>query len=193
LLLFFIEASSYIDAEDLKWQCYLMFAEDDDSESFVGYTTLYPFLYFPDKIRMRLSQFLILPPYLRLGLGSQLYKQVYESILASDEIMELTVEDPSPEFAAFRLSNDLPVFQAASDRSQKALKFSEPEYEMVQQLDEFIKLDYKEPKKFRLKVKKALWRRNRDTLPSEGDATFKEALAELYEERLDLFKNVLKL
>lgn len=30
---------------------------------FVGYTSLYPFLHYPDKTRLRLSQFFILPPY----------------------------------------------------------------------------------------------------------------------------------
>lgn len=37
--------------------------------AFIGFATLYAFLYFPDKIRMRISQFLILPIYERQGHG----------------------------------------------------------------------------------------------------------------------------
>lgn len=94
---------------------------------------------------MRLSQFLILPPHLRLGLGSRLYRHVYEKIAADANIMDFTgtlalclawfnaltfvvyiVEDPSPEFAVFRLQNDYAIYLANSeDVSKQALKFSE--------------------------------------------------------------------
>lgn len=64
--------------------------KEGSKPSLVGYTTLYPFLYFPDRTRLRLSQFLILPPYLRLGLGSQMYRHVYSMVLEDPMIVELT-------------------------------------------------------------------------------------------------------
>ena len=100
--------------------------EQDDSKELVGYTTLYPFLYFPDKIRLRLSQFLILPAYHRLGLGSQLYSHVYHDVLQDGSVKELTVEDPSPEFCAFRLLNDFEVYRTRTrGTTRESLKFSE--------------------------------------------------------------------
>lgn len=99
---------------------------DDNKHALVGYTTLYPFLFYPDKIRMRLSQFLILPAFHRLGLGSKLYQHVYQQIMTNPEIMELTVEDPSEEFSVFRLTNDYATFTSFSEPPKRNdLKFSE--------------------------------------------------------------------
>ncbi len=159
----------------------------------VGYTTLYPFLYYPDKIRIRLSQFLILPQYHRLGLGSKLYRHVCERILADPDIMELHVEDPSEEFSAFRLANDYSGYTSDPEKDRLSLKLSDAEYELVQQLSHFINIDHNEDdKSFRLEVKKAIWRRNKEIMPDDKSA-LKTVLQEMYEDRIDLFKKVLKL
>ena len=56
---------------------------------------------------MRLSQFLILPPYQSQGHGSELYNQVMQLALSRDNIVELTIEDPSEAFDRLRDTNDL--------------------------------------------------------------------------------------
>jgi len=109
--------------------------------SFVGYATTYRFFRFlapnprptvtsissfpptdtvtPNKLtsRLRISQFLILPPYQSSGHGSALYQAIYSEVMADPTIMEMTVEDPSEEFDKLRDMNDFdilePQFQAA--------------------------------------------------------------------------------
>ncbi|KAL7416218.1 acyl-CoA N-acyltransferase [Mrakia frigida] len=83
-------------------------AEKEYSYHFVGYTTLYPFYNFPDKVRTRLSQFVILPPYQDQGHGSALYSTVYSTLILPDpRIVELTIEDPSEAFEDLRDVCDL--------------------------------------------------------------------------------------
>lgn len=55
---------------------------------------------------VRLSQFLILPPYQKSGHGSALYSAIYASILTDPTVRELSVEDPSEEFDVLRDIND---------------------------------------------------------------------------------------
>ncbi len=68
--------------------------------------------------RLRISQFLILPPYQSSGHGSTLYNAIYSYALVDCTIRELTVEDPSEEFDMLRDKNDWkvlePRFAAAS-------------------------------------------------------------------------------
>lgn len=109
--------------------------------SFVGYATTYRFYKFqkqgarledvapfsfppseeitPTKLssRLRISQFLITPPYQQHGHGSALYQAIYDEVLADPTIVEMTVEDPSEEFDKLRDLNDFdrlePQFKAA--------------------------------------------------------------------------------
>jgi histone acetyltransferase 1 len=68
--------------------------------------------------RLRISQFLILPPHQSSGHGSALYNAIYSDGLADSTIRELTVEDPSEEFDMLRDINDWKVLEpkfAAAD------------------------------------------------------------------------------
>jgi len=73
----------------------------------MGYSSLYPFYCFPEKIRLRLSQFVILPPYQRQGHGSALYNAIYQRVLSQEHVSELSVEDPAEAFEDLRDRNDL--------------------------------------------------------------------------------------
>jgi len=103
--------------------------------SFVGYATTYRFWKFqkptslrkdPSSLsfqlsepitprslpsRLRISQFLILPPYQNAGHGSALYQAIYEEVMADPTILEMTVEDPSEEFDKLRDMNDFDVLE----------------------------------------------------------------------------------
>lgn len=108
-LVFYIEASSYIDAEDPVWEVLSIWQQPDspaDRELIVGYTTLYTFFAFPDSSRVRLSQILILPCYQRKGHGQRLLQIVYE-LAARGPFLEVNVEDPSPGFQSVRDIVDL--------------------------------------------------------------------------------------
>lgn len=58
-------------------------------------------------MRLRLSQFVILPPYQHLGHGSRLYSALFKNMLGRDGVAELTVEDPAEAFEDLRDRNDL--------------------------------------------------------------------------------------
>lgn len=57
---------------------------------------------YPDKIRYRISQVLILPPYQRQGHGRRLYDLIYNQCLARPDVRQVTVEDPNDEFQTLR-------------------------------------------------------------------------------------------
>lgn len=99
--------------------------------SFVGYSTTYRFftlkpsrtpLFSLDReqgpitpkslpSRVRISQFLILPPHQQLGHGSAMYQAIYSEILDDPTIFEISVEDPSEEFDKLRDVNDWKVLE----------------------------------------------------------------------------------
>ncbi|KAH7905080.1 acyl-CoA N-acyltransferase [Hygrophoropsis aurantiaca] len=117
-ILLYIEAGSYINEEEDGWEFVVLYekrkreASGDDAECtvtyhFIGYSSLYNFYCFPEKVRMRLSQFVILPPYQRQGHGSELYSSIYAYVLSHSHISELTVEDPAEAFEDLRDRNDL--------------------------------------------------------------------------------------
>ncbi|KAF5379891.1 hypothetical protein D9757_007193 [Collybiopsis confluens] len=113
-ILLYIEAGSYIDEEEDGWEFVVLYekrkrpsAPHLSTYHFVGYSSLYNFYYFPEKIRLRLSQFVILGPYQRSGHGSDLYKAIYQYVLTQPRIGELTVEDPAEAFEDLRDKNDL--------------------------------------------------------------------------------------
>lgn len=64
--------------------------------------------------RLRIAQFLILPPHQGSGHGTHLYTTIHDACVADPTIVELTVEDPNEAFDALRDTADYhilhPVF-----------------------------------------------------------------------------------
>ncbi|KAG6898244.1 hypothetical protein C0992_002258 [Termitomyces sp. T32_za158] len=113
-ILLYIEAGSYINEDEDSWEFVILYEKrkrrgtpEMATYHFVGYSSLYPFYFFPEKTRMRLSQFVILPPYQHRGHGSELYRAIYQHILSQSNTAELTVEDPAEAFEDLRDRNDL--------------------------------------------------------------------------------------
>jgi histone acetyltransferase 1 len=75
----------------------------------VGYVTCYPFYFYPDSLRMRISQFLILPNYQSQGHGGSIYRFLCDKFRSDPTIKEICVEDPSEGFSDLRFRNDLRV------------------------------------------------------------------------------------
>lgn len=71
MVLLFIDNSSYIDLDELGWREFFMFRKNVKTSqySLVGFTTVYQFYNYPDKVRLRLSQTHIFTPYQRKGYG----------------------------------------------------------------------------------------------------------------------------
>ncbi|KAI0737870.1 histone acetyltransferase type B catalytic subunit [Daedaleopsis nitida] len=118
-VLLYIEGGSYISEDEETWEFAVLYEKrrrrsspDVFTYHFVGYSTLYPFYCFPERVRLRVSQFLILPPYQQDGHGSALYTAIYQYVLAHPSIAELTVEDPAEAFEDLRDRNDLKMLLA---------------------------------------------------------------------------------
>ena len=83
-IMFYIDAASFIDIDDDNWKMFLMFEKTggpgSESYSIVGYITVYQYYAYgrdTNMMRPRISQMLVLPPFQRQGLGSQLLETVY--------------------------------------------------------------------------------------------------------------------
>lgn len=61
--------------------------------------------------RVRISQFVIFPPFQHAGHGSALYKLIYREVIKDPAVLELTVEDPSEEFDRLRDINDFATLE----------------------------------------------------------------------------------
>ncbi|KAL4065245.1 acyl-CoA N-acyltransferase [Scleroderma citrinum] len=124
-ILLYIEAGSYINDEEEGWEFVVLYQKRKRTDGtptyhFMGYSSLYNFYCFPEKVRLRLSQFVILPPYQRQGHGckylssasSELYTAIYNYVLSRPSVSELTVEDPAEAFEDLRDRNDLRMLLA---------------------------------------------------------------------------------
>lgn len=117
LVLLFIEAGTYIDALDPKWDVYVMYnVSDPKLPEIAGFTTVYSYWRYPGhkkfddgivEIRKKISQFIVLPIYQGQRLGGQMYSRLYDVWLKDEQIMEIVVEDPSESFDDLRDRVDL--------------------------------------------------------------------------------------
>lgn len=106
-LLWYVDAASYIDVDDDKWEYFTLFEKQKTGSNepqylFVGYCTLYNFYAYPHHCRPRVSQFLILPPYQRQGHATDMLRAVYRSVLSKNHVKDICVEDPSENFQRIR-------------------------------------------------------------------------------------------
>ena len=106
--LLYIEGASLTEPTDPNWHYYALYKKTKEGPFFAGYCTSYSFLRCPEGVRMRLSQFLILPPFRRSGLGLSFYKALMRYWRS---VQEVTVEDPNDDFSALRLRGDFELSQ----------------------------------------------------------------------------------
>lgn len=105
-VLWFIDAASFIDADDEKWNYFLVFQKRkgplSPEYSIVGYMTVYHYFAYPDRYRPNISQMLVLPPFQKKGHGVQLLRSVNNFYVAKNDAADITVEDPSEDFVRCR-------------------------------------------------------------------------------------------
>ncbi|KAI7862154.1 acyl-CoA N-acyltransferase [Spinellus fusiger] len=199
--LFFIEGSSYIESDDEKWEIYTVFQKEGDNESsvyhLVGYCTAYPFFCWPENIRMRISQFLIMPTYQKQGHGSKLYQTLYTLLTSFSQVKELTVEDPNEEFSDMRDKNDMrmlissnaleglvvPVPEETIKELQIRFKLTERQIRRCVEmhlLTKINKLDSVVYRAYRNQVKQRLYLFNIDALRDMDIEEVKKKLHETY-------------
>lgn len=125
-IFWFIDASSRIE-HDERWRFFLAFEkyENKDGETryaSVGYATAYMYFHYPDKIRPRIAQFLVLPPFQRKGVGSALLNKIYEHFRGQENVCDITVEDASEEFQRLRNTIDCRLLKTLPSFSTENLK-----------------------------------------------------------------------
>ncbi|KAL2264100.1 hypothetical protein VTK26DRAFT_2302 [Humicola hyalothermophila] len=65
--------------------------------------------------RTRISQFIILPPFQKKGLGPRLYSHIFQQLINHPQTTEITVEDPNEAFDDMRDIADLQYLQNLPD------------------------------------------------------------------------------
>jgi histone acetyltransferase 1 len=123
-IFWFIDASSRIE-HDERWRFFVVYEKFQTKEketryASVGYASAYMYFHYPDKVRPRVSQFLVLPPFQRIGVGAKLLQKVYQHFQDQENVCDITVEDASEDFQRLRntidarMLKDLPSFTAES-------------------------------------------------------------------------------
>lgn len=107
-LLFFVDGASSIPTDDKQWCYYVIYEKiiTSDAErlkyAFIGYMTVYKFYAYPENLRPRVSQVLILPPFRNNGHATQLLQIFYRDFIPIPNVRDITVEDPSVDFQRLR-------------------------------------------------------------------------------------------
>ncbi|KNZ80207.1 Histone acetyltransferase type B catalytic subunit [Termitomyces sp. J132] len=192
-ILLYIEAGSYINEDENSWEFVVLYEKRKRREApyaatyhFVGYSSLYPFYFFPEKTRMRLSQFVILPPYQHRGHGSELYKAIYQYTLSRPNIAELTLEDPAEAFEDLRDRNDLRMLfnKAWLEKWRNDLKIAGRQFHRLVEMLLLLRLDSSDAaaeRAYRIQVKERLYRFNFEILAQLEKEERLEKLEETYQ------------
>ncbi|KAN0018460.1 hypothetical protein ACTFIU_011078 [Dictyostelium citrinum] len=114
-VLWYIDGSSYIWTDDPNWDIFFIFEkriiDGEKRYGIAGYSTIYNFYHHPEQTRARISQYLILPPYQRMGHGKYLFNSIYQYYKTNDgfygPVYDVTIEDPADEFNLLRNYVDL--------------------------------------------------------------------------------------
>ncbi|GEQ69659.1 hypothetical protein JCM33374_g3332 [Metschnikowia sp. JCM 33374] len=112
LVLLFIEAGTYIEHDDPKWDIYVMYKVTNEKlPEIVGFATAYNYWSYPGaakfdagevQIRKKLSQFIVLPIFQGQLLGADMYAKLYNTWASEDGVLEVVVEDPNESFDDLR-------------------------------------------------------------------------------------------
>ncbi|KAK6045480.1 hypothetical protein COOONC_17015 [Cooperia oncophora] len=109
LALWYIDAAQYTDNSDPLWFHYFLLesraheaGDGSRAYSLAGYASLYRFYAHPDRVRPRIAQIMLLPPYRKSGLGAKLLDAIYKDLCSMKEVLDVTAEDPADNFVYLR-------------------------------------------------------------------------------------------
>lgn len=110
LVLLMVEGSTPIDITENGWEMLLVVkktahASSNSKFQLLGFAAVHHFYHYPESTRLRISQILVLPPYRGEGHGLRLLEAI-NSIAESENIYDLTIEDPSDYLQYVRSSID---------------------------------------------------------------------------------------
>jgi len=226
-IMWFVDGAQYIDTDDSQWDYYVMFEKYqnkdtlDFSYAVAGFCTVFRFYAYPERIRPRVSQILMLPPFQKMGLGSEMLKAI-TSQYQMNEVLEITMEDPSPEIQRVRDFNDvnscvnlrefsperlrngfhLAMYSAACDAAKINRKQARRVYEILR-LRSTPQHDTESMRQYRIDVKNRLnspykndaLRKMRINIPSGvklGDDERKKLLQQEFEEVMQQYTKVIE-
>ncbi|KAF8537990.1 acyl-CoA N-acyltransferase, partial [Trichophaea hybrida] len=222
LVLLYIEGGNVIELDDeewsnMRWEVFFLYENHPDHlYYFIGYCTLYRYYIFnkqfANQSRIRISQFLILPPFQRKGLGSRFYDSIIQHYLNMPEVREITIEDPSQEFGDLRDRQDM--LRLEKDTEFHTMKVStfmlkkqlllELRERMKMPMHQFLRCtemkllrnlnmkDRKEYKAFRLIVKSRVYKQHSDVLAQLDKLDRFQKLNESYHQVEDDYKRLLQ-
>lgn len=223
LAILYIDGASTIEVDDeewsnKRWEAFFLYEKhSDESYSFIGYSALYHYYFFSkesyEMSRVRLSQFLILPPFQRQGLGSTFYDTIMNHYYASNDVKEITVEDPNQEFDNLRDCRDMvkwetiPAFSKITLQDVVSKKVSLKDLRALAKMPErhFNRLieimllkslnakDKKQYKQYRLFVKRRIFLQSQDVLLQLDRVERVDKLHETYLHVEDDHKRLLQL
>ena len=142
LALWLIERASYVDLDDPNWSCLLLYekraapqlarSEAAPEYRLLGFAMLYRLGLNASKeqlqeltplyrevtaegcvTRLRVGQFVVLPPFARRGHGTQLLRTVYRLARRDAQVLDVLVEDQNDDFAAMRRTCELDLLREA--------------------------------------------------------------------------------
>ncbi|KAK3133150.1 hypothetical protein QOZ80_6AG0533000 [Eleusine coracana subsp. coracana] len=107
LVLLLVEGSTPIDIGEHGWELLLVVKKttQESSIELLGFAAVHNFYRYPESTRLRISQILVLPPYQGEGHGRHLLEAI-NSIAKSENIYDITIEDPSDYLQYVRSSID---------------------------------------------------------------------------------------
>uniref|UniRef100_A0A1A9VNB3 Histone acetyltransferase type B catalytic subunit n=1 Tax=Glossina austeni TaxID=7395 RepID=A0A1A9VNB3_GLOAU len=150
-VLWFIDAASYIDVDDAQWAfflCYEKYKTDNGDWLYavVGYTTVYEYYAYPQHIRPRVSQMLVLPPFQKLGVGTIFLETIYKYYQNQKNVLDITVEDPSDDFQRMRSFVDARLCMSLKSFGSNEIKKGFTK-NMINEAKQFLKLNPRQCRK----------------------------------------------
>nr|CAG8539462.1 11128_t:CDS:2 [Entrophospora candida] len=159
-------------------------------------------------IRMRISQYVVFPPFRNKGHGGKLYQALYNNYLADSRIKEITVEDPNEAFQELRDRKDLafimenklfeglkaPVDKKLIESLRKKYKFEKRQFSrcleilLLRSLD---KTNVEEYKAYRLQVKERLYHWNAESLRQFTVDERKQHLGETFNSLIEEYHSII--
>jgi len=109
LVLLLVEGSTPIDIGEHGWEMLLVVKKTTQESvskfQLLGFAAVHNFYHYPESTRLRISQILVLPPHQGEGHGLRLLEAI-NSIALSENIYDVTIEDPSDYLQYVRSSID---------------------------------------------------------------------------------------
>jgi hypothetical protein len=141
IAMWFIETADSVDFSDPRWELLLLYEKDSKNALFlVGYMTLFTFHNPIHGDNVRVCQALLFPQKQHLGLGRELLLTVYELAEQRENVIQVTVEDPSPGFQRLRNAVDFEWLVRKYSLSKKESNLNEIKKMSVNKMCEFLKI-----------------------------------------------------